>query len=307
MPAFWIPKRLVEVGLVNAAVDSAESFVRHCEIAYEARLMAAAQETLASACKVVMLTGPSACGKTTTAQKLQENLQRDGKKAVVVHLDDFFKNIEDYPLLPNGSVDYESVQALDVPEIHRCLLELLQTGFCAMPLFDFENGKRMAQKREVHLQDGLVIIEGIHALNPRLIDVLPQDSVFKIYAGLREEYAHGGQRFLPTRDVRLARRLVRDGHFRGHDAQKTMSMWPQVCEGEDLYIKSFKSHADMLIDTSLSYEICVLAPHIVRLKGTLEDSIYARQLDSLAQRFSHCQVLGQQYVPKNSLLREFIG
>ncbi len=285
----------------------AESFVRHCEISYEARILAAAKETLSASCRVVMLTGPSASGKTTTATKLQEALGEAGKKAVVVNLDDFFKNLSEYPRLPNGQVDYESVHALDIAEIHRCLLTLLDKGSCLLPQYDFETEHRKETRREVHLEDGVVIVEGIHALNPRLTDVLPKACVYKIYAGLREEYSHGGQRFLPTRDIRLARRLVRDAKFRGHDAQKTMDMWPRVCEGEDLYIKSFKSHADLLIDTSLSYEICVLAPFIQSLKGTLEDTIYGRQLNSLAERFSHCRTLSQQYVPKQSILKEFVG
>ncbi len=307
MPAFWIPKRLVEVGLVNTAAEMAESFVRHCEIGYEARIMAAAKETVGSGCRVVMLTGPSASGKTTTALKLQKTLQVYGKNAVTISLDDFYKNIDIYPRLADGSKDYESVDALDIEEIHRCLLSLLENGCCDLPQFDFEKEERKAERKHLCLGDGVVFVEGIHALNPRLTSVLPQDSVFKIYAGLREEYSHGGQRFLPTRDVRLARRLVRDSKFRGHSIEKTMSLWPRVCEGEDLYIKSFKSHADLLVDTSFSYEICVLAPFIERLKDTMEDTTYGRQLNSLADRFSHCHVLSDKYVPKDSMLREFLG
>ncbi len=307
MPAFWIPKRLVEIGLINTAAEAPSSFVCHCEIEYESRVLAAAAETKGSGCKVVMLTGPSASGKTTTAYKLQEALSRSGIHAVVVSLDDFYKNIEDYPRLPDGGKDYENVQALDIAEIHRCLLELIEKGQADFPQFDFKTEMRKEERKHIELQGGIAIVEGIHALNPLLTDVLPTGSVYRIYAGLREEYSHGGQRFLPTRDIRLARRMVRDNKFRGHSLEKTIQMWPMVCEGEDMYIKSFKAYADLLIDTSFSYEICVLAPFVRSMKGALGDSPLGRQLDSLADRFAHCSSLPDKYIPPQSMLREFIG
>ena len=307
MPAFWIPKRLVEIGLINTAAETPSSFVCHCEIEYESRVIAAAAESKGSECKLIMLTGPSASGKTTTAHKLKDALARSGTHSVVVSLDDFYKNLDDYPRLPDGTKDYENVEALDIEEIHRCLLALIETGVSDFPEFDFKTESRLEKRNRIELQGGIVIVEGIHALNPLLTNVLPEGSVYKIYAGLREEYSHGGQRFLPTRDIRLARRLVRDSKFRGHSLEKTIQMWPLVCEGEDMYIKSFKSYADLLLDTSFSYEICVLAPHLVSMQGALGDTVLGRQLDSLAERFSLCAAITDKYIPPQSMLREFIG
>lgn len=307
MPAIWIPKRLVEIGLINTAAENPSSFVCHCEIEYESRIIAAAAESRGSGCKVIMLTGPSASGKTTTAFKLAEALKRSGTHAVVVSLDNFYKDLDDYPRLPDGSKDYENVHALDVDEIHRCLLELIETGKSDFPEFDFATEHRTDTRHHIELEGGVIIVEGIHALNPLLTDVLPEGSVYKIYAGLREEYSYGGQRSIPTRDIRLARRAVRDNKFRGHTLEKTLGMWPLVCEGEDLYIKAFKPEADLLLDTSFSYEICVLAPFIEKAKEHVENPELSPTIEDLARRFSRCAILAEDFVPPQSMLREFIG
>ncbi len=307
MPAIWIPKRLVEIGLINTAAENPSSFVCHCEIEYESRVIAAAAESRGTDAKIIMLTGPSASGKTTTAHKLANALKRSGTYAVVVSLDDFYKDIDDYPRLPDGSKDYENVHALDVNEIHRCLMALIDKGEADFPEFDFVSETRMPERHRISRGDGVVIVEGIHALNPLLTDVLPRGSVYKIYAGLREEYSYGGQRALPTRDIRLARRMVRDHKFRGHSLEKTIAMWPLVCEGEDNYIKSFKPHADLLLDTSFSYEICVLAPFVVELRGKVSEPALGARLDDLADHFALCTSMKTGYIPPQSMLREFIG
>lgn len=307
MPAIWIPKRLVEISLINTAIENPASFICHCEIEYESRVRAAAEEATVSESKIIMVTGPSASGKTTTAFKLRDALSRSGTHAVVVSLDNFYRNVEEYPRLADGTKDYENVHALDIEEIHRCLLALIETGAADFPEFDFKTERRTDTKTRVELQNGIVIVEGIHALNPLLTDVLPPGSVYKIYAGLREEYSYGGQRYLPTRDIRLARRLVRDSKHRAHSLEKTTSMWPMVCAGEDQYIKSFKSYADLLLDTSFSYEICVLAPIVKELKGSLGDTYAGARLDELAEKFSRCVSVSTDYVPPQSMLREFIG
>lgn len=307
MPAIWIPKRLVEVGLINTAAMNPAQFVRHCEIEYESRVVAAAAESKASEAKVIMLTGPSASGKTTTANKLAAALKKDGTHAVVVSLDDFYRNIDNYPRLPDGSKDYENVQALDVEEIHRCLLALIEKGVAEFPRFDFVVERRMEETHTIALDGGVVVVEGIHALNPLLTDVLPAGSVYKIYAGLREEYSYGGQRTLPTRDIRLARRMIRDNKFRGHSLEKTLNMWPMVCEGEDMYIKAFKPYADLLLDTSFSYEICIMSPFITDLRGAADGLLAGPVLNDLADRFARVNPLPEDIIPPQSMLREFIG
>ncbi|WP_367924361.1 uridine kinase [uncultured Ruthenibacterium sp.] len=304
----WIPKRLVELDLLNIAALSAQAFVDYCEEDYRTRIRDAAQSVLNSGAKVVMLTGPSSSGKTTTAHKLAQQIREQGVHAAVVSLDNFFKDIEEYPLLPDGSPDYESVDALDVQEINRCLLELTRTGCTQIPDFDFCREQRRMGRIPVQIGQGIAVVEGIHALNPRLTALLPRGSVYKIYAGLREEYSSGGQRSLPTRDVRLARRIVRDYQFRGHSVEKTLSMWPAVCEGEDKNIKVFKPEADLLLDTSFSYEACCLAPLICEHRNALSpQSPYAQRLENLCDVFQRCHTIPLSYVPKDSMLREFLG
>ena len=308
MPAIWIPKRLVEISLINTAAESAASFVRHCEMEYEGRIHAAASEVLASRCHIVMLTGPAASGKTTTANKLAAALRSRGCPSRVGSLDNFYKNLDDYPRLPDGSKDYEHITARDLAEIERCLSELLETGETDLPEFDFVTEMRRAETTHLSLPGGVCIVEGIHALNPQLTSGLPRGSVYKIYAGLREEYSYRGQRVIPTRDIRLARRMMRDCKFRGHSLEKTLSMWGGVCMGEDKFIKVFKAEADLLLDTSFSYEICLLAPFMAPLAGSLpETHPQCEQLNSLAGRFALADPIPEALVPENSMLREFLG
>lgn len=308
MAAIWIPKRLVDIGLVNTAAQSAESFVRHCEIEYESRVRAAAREVLESGCRVVMLTGPSASGKTTTAHKLSGRIRDLGSPSRVVSLDNFYKNKDEYPRLPDGNKDYENVTALDVAQITKSLGEIITHGYTKIPEFDFKQESRKKQWLDISVGDGVVVVEGIHALNPLLTDSLPRDQIYKVYAGLREEYSLKGQRTLSTRDIRLARRLVRDYKFRGHSPEKTLGMWQSVCDGEDQFIKVFKSEADLLLDTSFSYEICALAPLVKEAFDSLEEkSPMHDRMTRLMLSFAPCRPIGLELLPKSSMLQEFLG
>lgn len=200
------------------------------------------------------------------------------------------------------------MDALDIPAILRALASLIETGRAEIPDFDFNREQRVCGTLEVSVGRGVAVVEGIHALNPRLVAGLPAGSVYKVYAGLREEYSHGGQRILPTRDVRLARRMVRDYQFRGHSPQRTLSMWADVCRGEDENIKVFKPEADLLLDTSFSYEPCCLAPLVGALRGQVPpESPWAESMQSLCARFALCTPLEAGLVPPASMLREFIG
>ena len=306
MSAIWIPKRLVEIKLVNAAAADKVSFVRHCEFEYESRIYAAAKEILASGKKIVMLTGPSASGKTTTSNKIAEKLRTMGKNSQVLSMDNFFKNPEDYPRLADGTKDYENVQAVDIQLMDRCLKEIIATGKSVMPEFDFKTERRIENAIEVDVGDGILIVEGIHALNPVVIGELPRDAVFTIYAGLREEYSHQGQRVLPTRDIRMVRRMIRDFKHRGHSPEKTISMWQSVCDGEDKYIKPFKPNADLLLDTSFSCEILVMNSALKNLSaGLADDSPESEKLNALLKVFNNCDFIPEGYLHTNSMLKEF--
>ncbi|MBP0980206.1 MAG: adenylyl-sulfate kinase, partial [Oscillospiraceae bacterium] len=189
MPAIWIPKRLVDLNLINTRGLSRQSFVHHCEFEYESRVYAAAKEIIEENRHIIMLTGPSASGKTTTANKLKDKLINMGKKTRVISLDNFFKNSDDYPRLENGEKDYENVTAIELELFSSCLNELLEKGVAKFPEFDFTTEMRIEDAIEIAIDDGFIIVEGIHALNPALLELIPREETFAIYAGLREEYS----------------------------------------------------------------------------------------------------------------------
>lgn len=305
MPAIWIPKRLVDLNLINTAGLSKQSFIRHCEFEYESRVYAAAREIIDEGRHIIMLTGPSASGKTTTAFKLRDKLISMGKNARVISLDNFFKNQNDYPRLENGEKDYENVTALELGLFEKCFRELLEKGSAKFPEFDFQREMRIEDAIQLELKGGFIIVEGIHALNPVLLDLLPENEVFTIYAGLREEYSFRGQRILPTRDIRMLRRMIRDYKYRGHSPQKTISMWRSVCEGEDKYIKVFKPNADLLLDTSFSYELLIMHSALTDFEQYIDDSAEGQRLAELFKVFDNLGYLPLGSLPQGSMLCEF--
>ena len=206
-------KRVVSRDLVALAARHPQELTALSEQHYHDQIEAIAGEVLAAGQRIVMLTGPSAAGKTTSAQKIADAIAARGHHSQVVSLDDFYIGEGRYPKNPDGSDDYESLQALDLEKLHTCLKDLYKTGVCDAPVFDF-TVQQPTGTRRIDARDGVVIIEGLHALNPVLTEQLPDDAALCLYAGLREEYAdERDARCLATRDIRLARRLVRDFLF----------------------------------------------------------------------------------------------
>ena len=255
-----------------------------------------------------MLTGPSAAGKTTSAHKIARAVAARGHNSRVLSLDDFYIGEGKYPKNPDGSDDYESLEALNLAELHSCLKDLYTTGVCDAPVFDFTK-QQPSGTQHIDARDGVVIIEGLHALNPALTEALPDDAALCLYAGLREEYADAhDSRCLATRDIRLARRIVRDYLFRGHGAAFTLGLWGHVCAGEDRFIKPYKPRANLLLDTTHTYEVCLWRTVLDAMPADPAlTATQARQLEALRRRFAEFPALGTELVPENSLLREFIG
>lgn len=301
-------KRFVSRELVALAAQQPQAFGALCEQQYRERIDRIAEEVLASGRHIVMLTGASAAGKTTSAHKLAAAIEARGRRSVVLSLDDFYAGEGRYPKNHDGSDDYESLQSLDLPVLRRCLEELHRDGICQAPVFDFKiqqpNGVQI-----IDCRNGVVVIEGLHALNPALTENLPEHAVFCLYAGLREEYADpDGNRCLATRDIRLARRLVRDYLFRGHGASFTLNLWGHVCNGEDRYIKPYKSRADLLLDTTHTYEVCLWHNVLDELpEDPALTTAQQRQLEALHRKFMPFPAMHTDMVPQDSMLREFIG
>ena len=309
MPVMTIPKRLIGCDLIDLAAADGGRFVSLCERQYAARIEKTVDRILDSGCPVVMLTGPSSAGKTTSAHRLAESIIARGKKADVISLDDFFLGEGLYPRTPDGKEDFECPEALDLPLLRTCLGALCETGECEVPQFDFLIQQPSGLLRHVDGRGGAVIVEGLHALNPLLTEDLPANSIFRVYAGLREEYCDAdGVRTLATRDVRLARRIVRDYLFRGHDADFTLDIWQHVCQSENKYIRTYKRTADHQLDTSFSYEPCIWEKILNAKREELRPSERNHEkFRQLCGSFTVFSPLDSGRIPERSMLREFVG
>lgn len=307
MGKIWIEKRLVKAKLVNLAARDPQALIRSCEASYQAGVEKAARKIVARGSKIVLMAGPSGSGKTTTAKKLVRALEELGRQAQIIVMDDFYLSLGDYPRLPDGTKDYENVTALDLDLLHRCMEELLTQGRTRLPLFDFETEMRREETRPMTLNGGVVIMEGIHALNPLVSQGLDPRHLYKIYAGVREEYCDNeGMNILDAKELRLARRTLRDTR-RGRDAQATIEKAPQVDRGEDLYIRRYKLQAHYILDTAFSYEPCVLAgllPQVYR-RISPQSPAYNTAL-RLTRALEQFQPIPWELVPQDSMLREFL-
>ena len=306
MITIWVPKRLVEIDLYNVAAQSPAALAEMSEKSYRQRVAYAAQKIRDSRAKIVMLTGPSASGKTTSAHKVAEALEASGTPAHVISLDNLFKGAQYYPRLPDGTLDYENPDTLDMSLIRQCLSDLSTTGKTVLPIYDFTTESRSSETETLDLKGGVCIVEGIHALNPELTGLVKGDDVYRIYAGLREEYCIDGRRIINTQDIRLCRRTLRDAAARGRSPAKTLSMWDRVLDGETRYIKGFKTTADFLLDTSFTYELGLIAKLLrpVSQRFTLEGH-NAELWDETARRFEHVAPVELELLPADSMLREF--
>ncbi len=298
--------------LANAwAEREPEGFALLSEYRYRVRLHDLAGRILGEGDRVraVLLAGPSASSKTTTAQKLVEELAMGGRDAVIVSIDDFFFGLDRLPRLPDGAYDMETLAGVDVELARQCFNRLLETGRAELPLFDFGTQSRSERTRPVELSpEGILLIEGTHALNPAFAEGLPGDGVFRVYVGVMTGFELDGREALSPRDMRLARRIVRDELFRGWSAEKTLMQWPSVCAGEAKFIDPYRDTADALLDSALDYEPAVLGGRLLPLLAEIgEGSPYAAPARGLFARYSQFTELRGGAVPEDSLLREFIG
>ena len=308
MSSTAVPKRLVEIPLINVAARSPLHLIDDCEREYQQRLERASARIREAGAHIIMLTGPSGTGKTTTSHRLAAQLRADGVPCKVISLDNFFLGSEHYPVLPDGTKDYECPETLDMPLINETLNQLYLKGFAELPIYDFKNERRADYTEHVELEGGVCIVEGIHALNPELTRILPKGEVFRVYASVREEYSSDGQRRINTRDIRLCRRLLRDATTRGHSPEKTLEMWNKVLDGENKYIKVYTNTADLILDTSHTYELCIIKYLIEKTVGMVSEQHPCAPLwYNTIKRFDEPTPLPVSVIPQGSMLREFYG
>lgn len=260
--------------------------------------------------EIVMLAGPSASGKTTTANKLAEEFTKRGMKTYRISLDDFYLDRTDIPCDENGTPDFETVFALDLPCIAKTLNSLLEGKTTKVPIFDFLTGKRSEKYDEITLDESdAIVVEGLHALNPIITDDLPGDKLLKIYISVSSRiYNENGKIILNKRNMRFIRRLVRDYNFRGSSVQNTYDLWRNVRIGEDKYLFPYKDNADLRINSVHLSEPCLFKDIVLEmLKDADLSPEWASDSARLIRALSEFNSLPADLVPENSLLKEFLG
>lgn len=259
--------------------------------------------------KFVLIAGPSSSGKTTFSHRLSTQLKVNGMKPHPIAVDNYFVDREKTPRDEKGNYNFECLEAIDVPKFNEDMRALLSGEEVYLPVFNFKSGTRSYEAKPKRLggQD-ILVIEGIHCLNPKLTEALADDNKFKIYISALTQLNIDEHNRIPSTDGRLIRRLVRDARTRGASATKTIAMWQSVRRGEEENIFPFQEEADVMFNSSLLYELAVLKQYVEPLLfGVEKHSPEYAEAKRLLKFFDYFVGIGSEYVPTNSLLREFIG
>lgn len=259
--------------------------------------------------RIILIAGPSSSSKTTFAQRLSIQLRVNGLRPVSVSVDDYFVNRSRTPLDEDGKPDFECLEAIDTALFNDDLANLVQGLPVYLPRYNFQKGERETRDVSIKIDDDQpLIIEGIHALNDRLTSEIPQDNKFKIYISALTSLNIDNHNRIPTTDNRIIRRIVRDNQFRGHDAKKTIDLWPSVRRGEEKHIFPFQEGADVMFNSALIYELAVLKvfaePLLQKITPDMPEYAEAKRL---LKFLSYFLPLDASTIPTNSLIREFIG
>ena len=259
--------------------------------------------------KVVLIAGPSSSGKTTFAHRLGIQLRLNGLKPVTLSVDNYFVERENNPKDEDGNYDFECIEAIDTKLFNEHILKLLNGEEIDVPTFDFEKGTKKYNGEKMRLkEDQILVIEGIHCLNDKLTALIPKDQKYKIYISCLTVLNLDFNNRISTTDSRLIRRIVRDNQFRGYKALHTLKMWDSVNKGEEKNIFPYQEEADSMFNSSLIYELAVLKdyalPLLKEIDNTVPEYSEAKKLISLLEYF---ESVPAEYVPTNSLLREFLG
>nr|WP_294491606.1 nucleoside kinase [uncultured Mediterraneibacter sp.] len=259
--------------------------------------------------RFVLTAGPSSSGKTTFSHRLSIQLRANGLKPHPIAVDNYFVDREYTPRDKDGNYNFECLEAIDIDKFNTDMKDLISGKEVYLPVFDFQTGKRKYENSPKRLgADDILVIEGIHCLNPKLTESLRDDQKFRIYISALTQINIDEHNRIPSTDGRLIRRLVRDARTRGASAVRTISMWPSVRRGEEENIFPFQEQADVMFNSSLLYELAVLKQYVEPLLfGVSKESEEYLEAKRLLKFFDYFVGIGSEYVPTNSLLREFIG
>ena len=259
--------------------------------------------------KLVLISGPSSSGKTTFSKRLSIQLMTNGMRPYPISLDDYFANREDTPLDENGKHDFESLYALDLPFFEKQLKALLAGEEVELPRFNFTTGKREMSGKKLRVDEHMILIlEGIHALNPALTPNIPAANKYKIYVSALTTILLDNHNYIPTTDNRLLRRIIRDYKYRNYSAEETIARWPSVRAGEDKWIFPYQEYADAMFNSALLFELAVLKENVEPVLRKVPNSCpeYS-EAHRLLRFLSYFTPVQDKELPPTSLLREFLG
>ncbi|WP_252249916.1 nucleoside kinase [Clostridium sp. ZBS13] len=301
-----------EVGTLNKKLSSneAQSLILTSEALHEKKIANIADQIANKKdSKIVLIAGPSSSGKTTFANRLSIQLKVNGLIPQSLSLDDYFVERVNTPRDENGDYDYESIYALDLELINKSLTALMNGEVVDIPTYNFFTGKREWNGNKIKLhENGVLILEGIHGLNPILTSGVDQNKIFKVYISALTQLNLDNHNRISTTDVRKVRRIVRDSLSRGHDAEATLKMWPSIKKGEKNNIFVYQDQADAMFNSTLVYELGLLKPHALKeLNKVKEESPVYAEAARLKSILNFFKEVDSSYIPMNSILREFIG
>lgn len=300
------------VGDFNQAIDANHStdIINISEALQEKKIAKIAEEIASrKGVKLVLLAGPSSSGKTTSCKRLSIQLAVNGLKPLQISLDDYFIDREKTPKDASGEYDYESIYALDLDLINEQFNALFRGEEVELPKYDFQSGKSKKSGNKLKMNDNnVLVVEGIHALNPELTAHIPQEQIFRVYASALTTILLDNHNYIPTTDNRLLRRIIRDYKYRGVSAQETIHRWPSVRAGENKWIFPFQENADAMLNTAMLYELAVIKtqaePLLQQVPENCEEYAEAYRLLKFLKYFKG---IPYNNLPPTSLLREFLG
>ena len=300
------------VGDFNQAIDAghATDIINISEALQEKKLAKIAEEIASrKGVKLVLLAGPSSSGKTTSCKRLSIQLAVNGLKPLQISLDDYFVDRDKTPKDENGEYDFESIYALNLDLLNEQFNALFRGEEVELPKYDFPSGKSVKSGKKLKLEpNNVLVVEGIHALNPELTAHVPEEQIFRVYASALTTILLDNHNYIPTTDNRLLRRIIRDYKYRGVSAQETIRRWPSVRAGENKWIFPFQENADAMLNTAMLYELSVLKmqaePLLQQVPENCEEFAEAYRLLKFLKYFKG---IPYNNLPPTSLLREFLG
>ena len=259
--------------------------------------------------RIVLISGPSSSGKTTFCKRLQVQLTTNLLHPVGISLDDYFLDREDTPKDEHGEYDFESLYALDLPYFNKDLKKLLSGEEIDLPTFNFETGQRVFKGKKLKLRENsILVIEGIHALNPELTEFIDDKYKYRVYVSVLTSISLDNHNWIPTTDNRLLRRIIRDYRFRGYSAEDTINRWPSVRRGEDKWIFPYQENADAMFNSAMLYELAALRKFAEPILAQVPESSKANAEAYRLLRFlRYFNYIPTEELPGTSLLREFLG